>query len=332
MSVIDESKLEIIYTEYDNFTRYENKKAKFNTKIASDMKHNDEIVDVLGFLKGKDTYNDRYVVRFNDDTIDDNIMTVELVFDYVIDPVQEDTRRILSKIIKSYDLNNKEIEELQIAVINFDYEANEGVIFLDVESIERLFTDEDSEKTIQPSLKQLKALAEYIKETEKYYSLYKYEDYTEKTINSILSKNENDISRLELLGEEQLKFYDKNEIKQILKSKERLVYVDNGIDEVVIKYKDIPDFIVNVNEKLGMVDLKVFDFRNPTSTPLLSTYGEFLNQCDPKVREDIIDRLVKLQTGAEKCREYKVIDEDILEEAKEEMNQEKKTKNKNKER
>ncbi len=135
MSVIDESKLEIIYAEYDNFTKYENEKAKFNTKIASDMKHNGEIVDVLGFLKGKDAANDRYVVRFNDDTIDDNIMTVELVFDYVIDPVQEDTRRILSKIIKSYDLNDKEIEELQIAIINFDYEANEGVVFLNTESI-----------------------------------------------------------------------------------------------------------------------------------------------------------------------------------------------------
>ncbi len=146
--------------------------------------------------------------------------------------------------------------------------------------------------------------------------------------------NENEVVSTieELLGEEQLKFYDKNEIKQILKSKERLVYVDNGIDEVVIKYKDIPDFIVDVNERLGMSDLKVFDFHNPTSTPLLSTYGEFLNQCDPKVREDIIDRLVKLQTGAEKCREYKVIDEDILEETKEEMKQEKQAKNKNKER
>ncbi|MFG6319179.1 MAG: hypothetical protein K1W33_04895, partial [Clostridia bacterium] len=197
MSVINESDLVI----YDNFTKYENTKAKFNTKIASDMKHNGEIVDVLGFLKGKDSFNDRYVVRFNDDTIDNNIMTIELDFDYVKDPVQEDCRRILSKIIKLFDLNDKEIEELQIAVINFDYEANEGVVFLNTETIERLFTDEDSTVRKEPSLKQLKAIAEYMRQTEKYYSLYGYKEYTEKAINSILSKDENDISRLELLNE-----------------------------------------------------------------------------------------------------------------------------------
>lgn len=200
MSVVTEEYLKI-YEDNSNYKKYTDTKAKFNTKIASDMKHNGEVVDVLGFLKGKDEFNDRYVVRFNDDTIANNIMNVELEFDYVKDPVQEDTRRILSKIIKSYNLSDKEIEELQTAIINFDYEANEGVVFLNSESIERLFTDEESNIRVIPSLKQLKAMAEYMKQTEKYYSLYGYEDYTEKTINSILSKDENEISRLELLNE-----------------------------------------------------------------------------------------------------------------------------------
>ena len=56
--------------------------ALFKTKIVSDMKHNGEIVEVIGLLKGKDIYNDRYIVRFNDGSIDNNIMSVELDFDY----------------------------------------------------------------------------------------------------------------------------------------------------------------------------------------------------------------------------------------------------------
>lgn len=240
MSVINESDLVI----YDNFTKYENTKAKFNTKIASDMKHNGEIVDVLGFLKGKDSFNDRYVVRFNDDTIDNNIMTIELDFDYVKDPVQEDCRRILSKIIKLFDLNDKEIEELQIAVINFDYEANEGVVFLNTESIERLFTDEDCTVRIEPSLKQLKAIAEYMRQTEKYYSLYGYKEYTEKAINSILSKDENDISRLELL----------NEFKDMIANNILCYSKDITITKPKGNFEE--DFI-RENKKLKLIDLMI---------------------------------------------------------------------------
>ena len=60
----------------------ENTKALFKTKIASDMHHNGEIVDVISFTKGKDIYCDRYCVRFNDGTINDNIMSNELDFNY----------------------------------------------------------------------------------------------------------------------------------------------------------------------------------------------------------------------------------------------------------
>ncbi len=154
-----------------------------------------------------------------------------------------------------------------------------------------------------------------------------YKDYDE-----FVNENEAVSTVEELLDTEPFKYYDTNEIKKILKSRERLVYVDDGMDELVIRYKDIPDFIVDVNERLIMSDLKIFDFHNPTLTPLLTTCGEFLNKCDPKVREDIIDRLVKLQTGEEKCQKYKVMDEYTLDMAKEEMKQERKTKKKDKER
>lgn len=200
MNLLNEEDLKIIETD-DNFIKYKNKKAKFNTKIASDMKHNGEVVDVIGVIKGRDEEHDSYIVKFNDDTIEKNVMYFELQFDYVKDPVQEEMRRKLSRIMKVYDLNDKEIEELQIAVMNYDYEANEGVVFTRVESIEKLFTDEDSQERINPSIKQLKAMAEYIRHTEKYYMLYGYEEYTEKVIDLILSRDESEITRLEFLNE-----------------------------------------------------------------------------------------------------------------------------------
>lgn len=82
MSRIKESELYIYTEDNQDFESYDNKKALFKTKIASDMKHNGEIVEVVGLLKGKDIYNDRYIVRFKDGTIDNNIMSVELDFDY----------------------------------------------------------------------------------------------------------------------------------------------------------------------------------------------------------------------------------------------------------
>ena len=82
MSRIKESELYIYTEDNENFESYDNQMALSKTKIVSDMKHNGEIVEVIGLLKGKDIYNDRYIVRFNDGSIDNNIMSVELDFDY----------------------------------------------------------------------------------------------------------------------------------------------------------------------------------------------------------------------------------------------------------
>ena len=73
MNLLNEEDLKIIETD-DNFIKYKNKKAKFNTKIASDMKHNGEVVDVIGVIKGRDEEHDSYIVKFNDDTIEKNVM------------------------------------------------------------------------------------------------------------------------------------------------------------------------------------------------------------------------------------------------------------------
>lgn len=199
MSIVNESDLKI-YEEDKNFINYENKKALFRTKSSYLMRHNGEIVNVLGVLKGKDKIHDSYIVRFNDDTVENNIMDIELEFNYIRDNVQEECRKKLSKIMKSYNLNNIEAEELLNATYNYDFEINDGVIFNTIESIENLFMDENSEKKINPTNNQLKAMAEYIKETKDYYIINNYDKYTKEIINLILNNEEN-ITLLDFLNE-----------------------------------------------------------------------------------------------------------------------------------
>lgn len=120
-----------------------------------------------------------------------------------------------------------------------------------------------------------------------------------------------------------LKQYNEKDIAELLKNNVHLVYVDTGSEEVVARYEDLPDIIVDINDKLGyVVDLKVYDYQNPSSNPILTTFGPFLNKCDPKVREDIIDRLVKLQQEEESIKDYKVIDEDMLEDVRNSLDNE----------
>lgn len=103
-----------------------------------------------------------------------------------------------------------------------------------------------------------------------------------------------------------IKFYDENEVRQIIENKEKYVYVDDGMTEVIIKKDDIPDYIVYINRECGLTHLKMFD---SDGLQILNTLGEFLDKCNPIIREEIIDRLVNLQTGEEEPKEVKTIDE-----------------------
>lgn len=121
-----------------------------------------------------------------------------------------------------------------------------------------------------------------------------------------------------------LNLYNEDEIKQLLNDKVKLVYIDNGSEEFVARYEDLPDIIVDVNEKLGHTEnLKVYDFDNLIlDEPILTTIGYFLDKCDPNVRADIIDRLIGLQQGEIEVKDYKVIDEDMLDDVRIAMEQE----------
>lgn len=119
-----------------------------------------------------------------------------------------------------------------------------------------------------------------------------------------------------------LKQYNEEEIKQLLNNDVKLVYIDNGSEEIVGRYEDLPDIIVDINDKLGSTDLKVYSFDNPLiDNPILTTFGPFLNKCDPNVRKDIIDRLAGLQMGDLEVKDYKVIDEDMLDDVRSAMEQ-----------
>ena len=121
-----------------------------------------------------------------------------------------------------------------------------------------------------------------------------------------------------------LKQYNEEEIKQLLNDKVKMVYIDNGSEEFVARYEDLPDIIVDVNEKLGHTEnLKVYDFDNLIlDEPILTTIGYFLDKCDSNVRADIIDRLIGLQQGEIEIKDYKVIDEDMLDDVRIAMEQE----------
>lgn len=122
-----------------------------------------------------------------------------------------------------------------------------------------------------------------------------------------------------MIDTKKIKYYDENEVKKIIESKEKYVYVDDGMTEVIIKKEDIPDYIVYINRECGITDLKMFD---SDGQQILNTLGEFLDRCNPIIREEIIDRLINLQTGEEELKEVKTIDEYMWENLKNELEDE----------
>ena len=128
-----------------------------------------------------------------------------------------------------------------------------------------------------------------------------------------------------------LYFYSEDEIRKLIKNKAELYYVDDGIDEAIIRFEDIPDFIVEYNQKIGMRDLKFFKVGKEVYEPDITTCGEFLDRIKPELRERLIDRLIALQTNELEPKKFKLIDEDVygyVENKLEQEKEQKKIKNK----
>lgn len=129
----------------------------------------------------------------------------------------------------------------------------------------------------------------------------------------------------------EVRFYSEDEIKELIKANAELYYVDDGVDEAIIKFEDIPDFIIDYNRNLEIRDLKFFKVGKDVYEPDITTYGEFLNTIKEDLRERIIDRLIALQTNEASINKYKIIDEDLyskVESKLEEEKEQKKIKNK----
>lgn len=119
-----------------------------------------------------------------------------------------------------------------------------------------------------------------------------------------------------------IEFYTEEEIRDLIKSKAELFYVDDGVDEAIIKFEDIPDFIVDYNRNLEMRDLKFFKVGKDVYEPDITTIGEFLDRIKPDLRERMIDRLVALQTNEAEIKKYKIVDEDLYSKVEAKIEQE----------
>ena len=155
-------------------------------------------------------------------------------------------------------------------------------------------------------------------------------DLTDEEVLNILDKKFDEYFPKEEKFE--VRFYSEDEIKELIKTNTELYYVDDGVDEAIIKFEDIPDFIIDYNRNLEIRDLKFFKVGKDVYEPDITTYGEFLNTIKEDLRERIIDRMIALQTNEASLKKYKIIDEDLyskVESKLEEEKEQKKTKNKN---
>lgn len=124
----------------------------------------------------------------------------------------------------------------------------------------------------------------------------------------------------------EVRFYTEDEIKELIETNEELYYVDDGVDEAIIRFEDIPDFIVDYNRNLEVRDLKFYRVGKDVYEPDITTYGEFLNTIKEDLRERMIDRLVALQTNEASIKKYKIIDEDLYSKVEANLEEEKKQK------
>ena len=119
-----------------------------------------------------------------------------------------------------------------------------------------------------------------------------YEVVFRKKSNQLVKKK---VGKIKMINNDEIKFCIKDEIEEWMDLKERLMFVDDGVDEVIGKFVDLPDIIVDFCRKLGSRDFKIYNFIMPTDKPIITTKGMFLDKCPAEDRQALIGRLIKLQ-------------------------------------
>lgn len=107
--------------------------------------------------------------------------------------------------------------------------------------------------------------------------------------------------------------YTRKEMSNIAKNK-GFVFVETSLgDNYIIKKDDICDFIMQESERQGhSVNMKMYVPNPDIEKPFLSTVGCFLDKINNNYRKEIIEKLIKLQTGQIKPEKVKVFDNDIF--------------------
>lgn len=105
--------------------------------------------------------------------------------------------------------------------------------------------------------------------------------------------------------------YSKKEFLKIL-DEDGILFVETSLgNRCIIKKSDIADFIMLESTKTGHTADMSF-FMPGISGPVITTFGCFLNKANPVFREEIIDRLVLLQTTDIEPKNIKVFDTDTF--------------------
>ncbi len=107
------------------------------------------------------------------------------------------------------------------------------------------------------------------------------------------------------------KKYSKKEFLKILEEDGILFVSTSCGNRYIIKKSDIADFIMIESEREGYSSDMSF-FMPGIDGPVVTTYGCFLNKANPIFREEIIDRLILLQTTDEKAKDIKIFDIDLF--------------------
>ena len=107
----------------------------------------------------------------------------------------------------------------------------------------------------------------------------------------------------------EIKLYSEEEAKKLMSEMktERLVFIDDGVDEAIGRFRDLPDIIVDLNRKFGTKDLKIRNVIEPEDKPIIETFGMFLHKISSEDREEIIEELNKLQQYDKEISDYKLI-------------------------
>ena len=103
------------------------------------------------------------------------------------------------------------------------------------------------------------------------------------------------------------KKYTKKQMLNIIQNDAFLLVETNLGDNYIIKKQDLSDFIVLEALRTGHIaELKIYV--PGIDEPVITTFGWFSNKANPILREEIIERLILLQTTNIKPQRVKIFD------------------------